>query len=147
MSDVCPKCCRPAGAAEAACPRCGLLRTRWADFDAQPVRHPVLDPLWEQAEANWEDEGRHQALVAAVTADWTALSALSQRYGAVLRRNPEDAMARAAMDQLIQIALLLPGPRRDPGPTRAARLLRALLVAMLFAALLGMLLSLGRKLG
>ena len=88
MSQSCPKCCHPAKEADTSCARCGLLRERWDAYDAQPTPHPILDPLWQRAEEDWQDERRHQALSAVVTTDWTALSALSQRYNAVLRQRP-----------------------------------------------------------
>lgn len=145
--ESCPKCTRPARPSDSACARCGLLRERWVDYDARPSPHPVLDPLWRHAEADWQDERRHQALASAVTTDWTALSALSQRYNAVLRQRPGDAVAKAALDRLIQLALMLPAPTRSDGAPLFARALRGAVGLAFLLASLVVALSMWRRLG
>ena len=123
------------------------LRERWDAYDAQPTPHPILDPLWQRAEEDWQDERRHQALAAVVTTDWTALSALSQRYNAVLRQRPGDAMAKQSMDRLIQLALLLPAPTKAEDAALPAQALRGAAFLLLLLASLGLVLSLWRKMG
>ena len=85
---TCPKCSRPARDTDQACARCGLLRSRWDSFNSQVTSHPLLDPLWDLARSDWEEPKRHAALAAVAGQDWSALSALTQRYSAVLRERP-----------------------------------------------------------
>jgi hypothetical protein len=111
--DVCPKCRRQARETDQACARCGLLRTHFATYDPRPPPHPRLDPLWAHALADWEDARRHQALFDVVQSDvigMEALAGLSQRYSAVLRERPDDQIAAAAQERLLQLALRLPSP-------------------------------------
>src|SRR5262249_13004490 len=143
----CPKCARPGDPDEISCSRCGLLRARWAAYDARPAPHPMLDPLWERAREDWQDDRRHRALAAVVTTHWAALAALSQRYPRVLRQQPDDTVAKAALDRLIQLALMLPAPTGAEGTRLLARALRGAVGLMLFFAALGLLLSLWRRLG
>jgi len=110
MITSCPKCGRTAKDTDTACARCGLLRKRWDGFHGQAAAHPLLDPLWQEAEKDWDNEKRHSALAAVATADWSVLSALAQRYNRVLRQRPQDAVAARAMDQLIKLAMGLPLP-------------------------------------
>lgn len=147
MSESCPKCSHPAKPSDTACARCGLLRSRWACWDGRPAPHPVLDPLWERALLDWQDERRHQALASVVTSDWMALSALSQRYRLVLRERPDDLMAKASLDRLIQLALLLPAPMKGAGAPLGPRLLRGAVGILLLLASLGLMLALWRRLG
>ena len=125
MNDTCPKCGRPARAADTSCARCGLLRERWATYSTQPQAHPTLDPLWQQALENWEDEKRHKAL--AVVAGGRLGGALGA--GAALQRRAAraaaDPIATAAVDQLIKAAMGLPPPARSKGPSPGVQAVRA----------------------
>ena len=97
----------------------------------------MLDPLWEQARASWEDAQRHEGLLKLAGSSWDLLSAVSQRYAAVLRERPQDPVAIRAMDQLIQVATSLPLPeksrRRSPEQS-AARVKGALAMLLTFVA-------------
>ena len=57
------------------------------------------------------------ALAAVAGQDWSALSALTQRYSAVLRERPADPVAQKAIDHLVQVAMSLPVPTK--GATEA----------------------------
>lgn len=125
MTQACPKCGQTAKEEAVACARCGLLRERWATFSTQPAAHPVLDPLWQQALLDWQDERRHKALAVVAAGDWAALSGLGQRYQGVLRERPSDPVATAALDGVIKAAMALPPPTRPQGLPRSVQATRA----------------------
>ena len=116
---ACPKCGRECRLSDVACARCGLLRSRWPTFRSQVAKHPVLDPLWKAAEGSWDEPARHEALHKIAATDWTVLSALSQRYSAILRQRPDDTVARRALDRLLEVAVgLSSGKRKQGAPFR-----------------------------
>lgn len=125
MSQSCPKCGKPAKEKDTSCARCGLLRSRWGTFSDKPEPHAVLDPLWNNALASWTDEKPHKALAAVAGTDWSALSALAQRYHHYLREHPEDPIATKAMDHLIKAALSLPPPRQPQETPKVVKGVRA----------------------
>ena len=138
---ACPKCGRECRLSDVACARCGLLRSRWPTFRSQVAKHPVLDPLWKAAEGAWDEPARHEALHKIAATDWTVLSALSQRYSAILRQRPDDTVARRALDRLLEVAVGLPLPQTRRGtPGRGVEILKAalglglLVLAMLLTA-------------
>jgi hypothetical protein len=140
MMSNCPKCSRPAGPADAACARCGLLRSRWDGYDAQVEPHPLLDPLWQQALSDWDEPKRHAALSAVAGQDIAALSALTRRYSTVLRERPDDPVARGAVDRLLQLAISLPVPTRGAAEAAFIRRLVQGTLGLLMMGLAGYLL-------
>ncbi len=134
----CPKCFRPASDTDVACARCGLLRSRFATFNVQIPPHPILDPLWQEALGDWDEPQRHGALSVAAAHDVSILSALTQRYSAVLRERPDDPVAKKAVAHLVHLALSLPVPTH--GATEASAIQNivkgAIGILMMIAAVL-----------
>jgi hypothetical protein len=149
MTQTCPKCRRPAEEnGPAACPRCGLLRSRWASYEEQMQQpHPVLDPLWRHAQEDWQDEARHRALASLVTSDWSLLSVLAGRYNQVLRQRPDDAVAQRALDQLIQVAMRLPPPVKKGAERAGVQGTRAAVGALLLLLSVYLFFLLWRRMG
>ncbi len=114
----CPKCVavRPAGALQ--CPSCGLT---YDNFDAASVEpSEPLKRLWADVCAHWEDEARHDALLAEASAQGE-LIAVGRLYRIRLARSPNDAMAQRGRDEVLRLAsaasleaISREGPRKSP---------------------------------
>jgi hypothetical protein len=73
------------------------------------------------------------------------LSGLSQRYSLLLRERPDDPIAAAAQERLLQLALRLPPPVKAETPDRWGTIARGVFGAMLLAAALGLLLQIFKR--
>ena len=118
----CPRCrhgrTAPSGLGPAAaCARCGLLETRWAEFEAPP-ESPALVAAWRACEADWSDPGRHDALLEMALrpegpGGQCQLAALARRY----HERTGDAIAAARLGQIR--TLLETAARAEMGPPDA----------------------------
>lgn len=73
----CPRCgggrVAPSGLGpDAACARCGLLQSRWAEFEP-PLEAPAWIAAWHACEADWSNPARHDALLELALASQNAL--------------------------------------------------------------------------
>ena len=132
---VCPKCGyeRPGGAD--ACPRCGLLVSRWSGYLAPSLEHPALDVLWAKVEADWDDDGPHARFLDQA-ATLGALDVAAAHYRRRLLQSEAaggDARAQAGVDRAVRLALEIQGVQApDPSLGNLARLIK---IAGIFIAL------------
>ena len=104
---TCPKCGHKRASDAAACPRCGLRFALWRPSMADPHAHLTAQgkELWQQVEANWQDESRHEAF-AKYCLQSNLLPAAGRCYRDRLDRFPGDAIASKMQAEILAKATL-----------------------------------------
>ena len=104
---TCPKCGNKRGSGAPACPRCGLRFALWRPSMADPRAHltPAGLELWQQVEADWQDESRHQGF-AKYCLQSNLLPAAGRCYRDRLDRFPGDAIATKMQAEILAKATL-----------------------------------------
>lgn len=104
---ACPKCGKKQAGAAEACPRCGLVFSLWKPADdARVVRlDQVGQELWRQAQENWSDPQRHEALLKHCLQTDT-LAAAGRLYRERLDEDPKDVLAAQMQNQVLSKAAL-----------------------------------------
>jgi hypothetical protein len=107
---ACPKCgCRVVAVAGTApppaCPRCGLTFALWtAEQEAAVVQlDEAALALWEAAQADWHDAGKHDAFLKHCSLAGS-LAAAGRRYRQRLDEQPGDAVAARMQERILAMA-------------------------------------------
>ena len=91
------------------CPSCGVVLSKITDRAAAPemqvIGNASLVNLWETVLADYEDQSRHDAFVQTAL-QYKKLNFASQQYRKMLEVNPNDELAKAMQEKIIQIASL-----------------------------------------
>jgi hypothetical protein len=132
IEEGCPKCGTPQPSGADACPRCGLLRERFAGFSDSPEPHPALDAAFATLCDRWHDPEAHRAFVDAAAAQG-GLDLASAHYRRWLNAHPGDAAATQGIERARRFAEeLAAATARSPDRAGLRRLLwvLALLVGL-----------------
>jgi hypothetical protein len=102
----CPKCDRPRGNNEVACPGCGLATERMANYAAtrDATTPPEVLAAWERVAASWDDTAAHDALFNRVTATGNYAWAAARYRDAARSKPQEDATSQRALERLRRAA-------------------------------------------
>jgi hypothetical protein len=101
----CPKCGERVRDDVPACPSCGLLRERFADFAGPGAGEDAddLEALWTACEEDWSEPSRHDRFVEAVASSGRYAYA-ARRYREATRRRPADPVATARLERISRMA-------------------------------------------
>jgi hypothetical protein len=140
--EACPKCGTPQKAGAAACTSCGLAVDRWPSFSAERDEKATPDAraAWERVLARWDDESRHEALFAVISArgeySWAA-----GRYREQARERPGDAIAAKQMERIkraLEATLLISGTQREKAGPSPYKNLITMLGVLIVVLVVGM---------
>jgi hypothetical protein len=116
---ACPKCQRERRPGDSACPRCGLVVTRWSGWVATVSAHPVVDDGWRTLRESWEDDAAHRRFLEAC-AGVDALDLAAARYREELRLHPSSSRAEAGLRRAASLAESLYAQRAQADRIRTA---------------------------
>lgn len=104
---TCPKCGHKRDKGVPACPRCGLRFALWRPSMADPRAQmtPQGQEMWQQVEANWQEESRHEEF-AKYCLQSNLLPAAGRCYRDRLDRFPGDAIATKMQAEILAKATL-----------------------------------------
>lgn len=131
----CPKCDSDVSSSATACPRCGLLRERFDDFERDPDVAPAhLQDAWRTVEQSWNDDAAHESFLKLAAAT-SAYSYAGRAYRAAARdRGVDDARVVAGLARIrtmAEAALLPSSKKADPGRGKTGRNKALALVVLL----------------
>jgi hypothetical protein len=136
---ACPKCQRRRDEeTTAACPRCGLVYSRWSpDKAAQLVKlDEKAEALWSAARRSWKDESKHDAFLKYCSLAGL-LAAAGRCYRLRLDRHPEDPVAAAMQERIVAMATLsFARPTAPPKPVTRTQWFWIILVVGVIAGVI-----------
>jgi hypothetical protein len=96
----CPKCKRVRRRGERACPRCGLLASRFAHYAAAAREEPEpIAGYWLHCRENWLSPAAHTLLLD-VAVRLQCVPAVARRYREVLDEEPDEPIAARNLQRL-----------------------------------------------
>jgi hypothetical protein len=135
----CPKCQRRREEETTqACPRCGLVFSRWSpDKAAQVVKlDERAEMLWSAVRRSWKDEGKHDAFLKYCSMAGL-LAPAGRNYRARLDRHPDDAIAAAMQERIVAMATLsFARPTTPPKPVTRTQWFWIILVVGVIAGVM-----------